>query len=104
MKDIVKSCDFLGFRPSLHVNDKKVFKTFFTGLLSIFLGLLAIATTLYFGSDLVFKSSSTVIKGSEPISSFGPYIFSNESYSVWVCKISFFNTMLILPSFTYLDL
>jgi hypothetical protein len=84
MKEFVKSCDFLGFRPSLHVNEKKVFKTFFTGILSIFLGLLAFMTTLYFGSDLVFKSSSTIIKTSEPITSFGPYIFSNESYNVLV--------------------
>ena len=82
MKAFITKCDFLGFQPSVHVNGERGFNTFFTGLLSIFLGIVAILTTLYFGSDLVFKSSSTVIQTSDSITSFGPYNFSNLDYHV----------------------
>jgi hypothetical protein len=84
MKDFVKSCDYLGFRPSLHVNGEKVFKTFFTGTMSILMVSLSIAFTLYFGSELILKTSSNVIKTSEQITSFGPYKLSNDSYNVMI--------------------
>lgn len=84
MKNLITKCDVFGFKPCLHVNKEKSFQTLITGVISIVMGFLSIATTLYFGSELVFKTTSTVIKTTDSISSFGPYTFSNIHYNVLV--------------------
>jgi hypothetical protein len=80
----IKSCDIFGHQPNLNINGKKIHPTLFTSFISIFVMILGLICSIYFGYDLVFKNSPFIIKTSKTSNSFGPLNFSNLNYNVMI--------------------
>jgi hypothetical protein len=80
MKDLLLACDFLGFQPTLHIEGQKIFRSTITSLLSILIAIISVLCTGYFGSELLIKSSPTVIVSKENEGIFKPINISNTGF------------------------
>ena len=61
----LSSIDAFGIQPSLLIKSKPKHKSFFGGVLSIFLGILLAGCVYYFGRELILKESPSVNLSSE---------------------------------------
>jgi hypothetical protein len=52
MKNLILACDFLGYSPSLHIENKRIYQSTFTALLSILTATISVLCFGYFGSEL----------------------------------------------------
>jgi hypothetical protein len=77
MKDYIRSCDFLGYSPSLYIYGETRYKSIFTGCLSILVIILSLLCAGYFGSELFVRSTPIVVVTQDIRESFGPYNLSN---------------------------
>ncbi len=80
MKDLIVWCDFLGFKPSLQIKRKALYKSFLTGLLSVMIVLISGLCAGYFGSELFTHSTPTVITSKETVDVFPPIKVSNKGF------------------------
>lgn len=80
MKNLIVWSDFLGFKPTLHIQKKPLYKSFFTGLLSCLVVLISLLCTGYFGSELLIKKSPTVITSKETADVFPSVKVSNKGF------------------------
>ena len=61
----LSSIDAFGIQPSLLIKSKPRHRSFFGGILSIFLGILLASCVYYFGKELILKESPSVNLSSE---------------------------------------
>jgi hypothetical protein len=68
----------MGYKPSLFVEGDSIYRSKFTGLLSILIAIISLVSAGYFGSELIIKSTPIVIETSSNFEDFGPYPISNK--------------------------
>jgi hypothetical protein len=84
IKSFISECDYLGFKPSLHIQNKESFKATITGLLSIIVVILSFLCVGYFGSELLLKSNPTVIVSYMNENSFPRMNVSNKKFLIMI--------------------
>jgi hypothetical protein len=82
MKTLLLKCDYMGYKPSLYVEGDTIYRSKFTGCLSILIAILSLVSAGYFGSELIVKSTPIVIEASSNFEDFGPYPVSNKGLFV----------------------
>lgn len=80
MNTIINNLDFLGFKPSLYVNSQPRYRSEFTLILSIFVIILSIFCSAYFGSELFLRSSANVVAIRESREDFLSLPISNKGF------------------------
>lgn len=74
LKSFLQFSDMLSKSPSLKVNEKSSYRTYFGGIISIIIIILTICSIGYFGKDLISKK--------DPIAIVSAYEFDNISFNI----------------------
>src|SRR5690349_359549 len=82
MKQLIVKCDFIGFQPSLQVEEQQIFKSTFTGIVSILITIVSILCAGYFGSELFTKTTPTVLVTTEMLADMSPVNISASNYNM----------------------
>lgn len=62
----------MGYKPSLFIEGDSIYRSKFTGVLSILIVILSLVSAGYFGSELIIKYTPVVIETSSNFDEFGP--------------------------------
>lgn len=80
MNQLLLNCDFLGYKPCLHINSDTKYRSYITLVLSIIVILLSILCMGYFGSELIIKSAPNVIITRESYDDYLPILITNKGF------------------------
>lgn len=91
IKSFLKFTDMLSKSPSLKVNEKSSYRTYFGGIISIIIIILTIGSIGYFGKDLISKKDPIAIVSAYEFDSIGFNISPNDYYLLFAVEDSNFS-------------